>query len=37
MINDHYGAFVSLQHFPLVDALVMSANGDVVELPASAD
>jgi len=31
-IDDHYGALVSLQHFPLIDALVMSANEDVVAL-----
>ena len=35
MISDHYGAFVSLQHFPLIDALAMSANEDVLELPGS--
>jgi hypothetical protein len=37
MISDHYGAVVGLQHFPLIDVLVMSANEDVVELPASSD
>jgi hypothetical protein len=35
VIRDHYGASVSLQHFPLVDVLVMTANEDVVELAAS--
>jgi hypothetical protein len=33
VISDHDGAIVSLQHFPLVDALVMSPNEEVVELP----
>jgi len=32
-ISDHYGASVSLQHFPLIDALAMSANEDILELP----
>ena len=36
VISDHYGASVSLQHFPLVDVLVMSANEDVVDLSANA-
>jgi hypothetical protein len=31
-ILDHYGASVSLQHFPLIDALVMSNDGNVLEL-----
>lgn len=35
VISDHYGASVSLQHFPLVDALVISANDDVIDLPAN--
>jgi hypothetical protein len=37
MISDLYGAVVSLQHFPLIDALVMSANEDVIELPGSSN
>ncbi len=36
VISDHYGASVSLQHFPVVDVLVMSATEDVVELSANA-
>jgi hypothetical protein len=32
-ISDHYGASVSLQHFPLVDALAMSATEEVIEIP----
>jgi hypothetical protein len=31
-ILDHYGASVSVQHFPLINALAMSHNGDVLEL-----
>ncbi len=34
-ITDHYGAFVSMRHLPLIDALVISTNEDVVELPAT--
>jgi len=31
-IVDHYGAHVSLQHFPLIDALAMSNDGNVLGL-----
>jgi hypothetical protein len=31
--TDDYGASLSLQHFPLVDALVLSPYGEVLELP----
>lgn len=31
-ICDHYGASVSLQHFPLIDALVFSPDDQVIEL-----
>jgi hypothetical protein len=31
-ILDHYGASVSLQHFPLINALAMSNAGSVLEL-----
>ena len=37
VISDHYGASVSLQHFPLVDVLVMSATEDVIDLSANSD
>lgn len=33
-ILDHYGATVSLQHFPLINALAMSNDGIVLELSA---
>ena len=32
-ISDNYGASVSLQHFPLIDALAMSTDGNLLELP----
>lgn len=32
VISDHYGASVSVQHFPLVDALVLSPDEKVLEL-----
>ncbi len=35
IISDHYGGIVSLQHFPLIDALAMSANENVLELAGS--
>lgn len=31
-ILDHYGASVSLQHFPLIEALAMSSDGNVLGL-----
>ena len=31
-ILDHYGASVSIQHFPLIDALAMSPNGSILGL-----
>ena len=34
--TDHYGGVVSLRHFPLVDALAMSPNEEVLELRVSA-
>ena len=37
VISDHYGASVSLQHFPLVDLLVMSAKGELIALPANSE
>jgi hypothetical protein len=37
VIIDHYGALVSLQHFPLIDALAMSDSQDVLEIPASSN
>jgi hypothetical protein len=33
-ILDHYGASVSLQHFPLINAVAMSNDGSVLELSA---
>jgi len=35
VMRDIYGASVSFQHFPLIDVLVMSANEEVIELPAN--
>lgn len=35
MISDHHGASVSLQHFPLIDALAMSPNEGILALPGS--
>jgi len=35
VINDHYGASVSVQHFPLVEALVLSPGESVLELSKS--
>lgn len=32
-IDDHYGASISLQHFPLVDLLLLSASEAVIDLP----
>lgn len=32
VITDHYGASVTVQHFPLVNALVLSPGEDVLEL-----
>ena len=37
VIDDHYGASVSLQHFPLVDLLVMSAKGDLISVADASD
>jgi hypothetical protein len=34
-ILDHYGASVSLQHFPLIDVLAISNEGNVLELSAN--
>jgi hypothetical protein len=31
-ILDHYGASVSLQHFPLIDVLAISNDGNVLDL-----
>lgn len=36
VISDHYGASISLQHFPLVDVLVISATEEVIQLRAVA-
>ncbi len=32
VINDHYGASVSVQHFPLIDALALSPDESVLDL-----
>jgi hypothetical protein len=32
IISDHYGALVSLQHFPLIDALAVSASERILDL-----
>jgi hypothetical protein len=37
VIQAQSGALVSLQHFPLVDGLVLSANGEYVELGCRSD
>jgi hypothetical protein len=35
VIGDHYGALVAVQHFPLVDALVLSPDERILELSVS--
>jgi hypothetical protein len=35
-LRDHYGANVTLQHFPLIDILIMSPDGELIRVPSVA-